>query len=378
MIRFPHKTCFIIGLNNFQSLSIVRNLNDYNIYTVGFDSIHRPITKFSNSLNKFIHYKDENELLELLIYYGQSLQTKVPIFCTRDHHCIFIDENKYILNKYYLYNWQKTKTIKEFINKKEMNELAIKSGLSTPKTFHSTDYDINIIKDKIVYPSIIKPIYTKPNIKGIIINSDNELEMAFKKQIFDEGYIIQEIIEGPETNIFVIGTYSDINGKIIAYGMGQTLRQNPSNFGTKTYLRSFDDKEILKITQQFLKSTQYYGIADIEFKYSTKDNSFKFIEINPRVGSINNFFCSQSIELPMICYDELTDHNIVCLKNNFKSIIWMDIHSDIKLLYMKNWLGRLSWLKELAQTNSFASFNVRDIKPFLYVFIQKIRRKLFS
>ena len=202
--------------------------------------------------------------------------------------------------------------------------------------------------------------------------------MAFKKQIFDEGYIIQEIIEGPETNIFVIGTYSDINGKIIAYGMGQTLRQNPSNFGTKTYLRSFDDKEILKITQQFLKSTQYYGIADIEFKYSTKDNSFKFIEINPRVGSINNFFCSQSIELPMICYDELTDHNIVCLKNNFKSIIWMDIHSDIKLLYMKNWLGRLSWLKELAQTNSFASFNVRDIKPFLYVFIQKIRRKLFS
>jgi len=381
MTNYPTKTCFILGLNNYQSLSVIRNLSKYNIFIIGFDSEEKSISTFSNCLNKFIQYNDENELLELLLHHGRKLKTPIPIIPTRDHHCIFIDKNKRALSKYFLFNWQKNRKIEEIINKKSMHKLAKDSGLDTPVTFFSENDDIEKNKSKLIYPSMVKPTFTKQNTKGIIVKSEKELLSALKDDIFNDGYIIQEIITGVETNIFVIGAYSDIEGNILTYSIGQTLRQNPVNFGVKTYLKVSDNKKILKLTKQFLKHIKYYGISDIEFKYSLKDNSYKFIEINPRVPSFNQFYCSQLIELPIVCYNELMGEKIYfnseSSQRKYKKIIWIDLFGDYKTFYdqyiIKKWIFIFIWFKDVFLANSHSCYNSKDIRPFLNILVKKMK-----
>ena len=151
--------------------------------------------------------------------------------------------------------------------------------------------------------------------------------MSIQENIGTENLIIQKIVDGnfPVQSVCAFSVKGDINGLFVY----EKLRQHPDKFGTGTYLRSIESKNVLKIAQLILKNLDYTGISEIEFILDPTDNKFKVIEMNPRTWKSINFAtqCGQNIVQK---YSDFVLNNKI-EKGDFYTTdkYWTDIFADI-------------------------------------------------
>jgi D-aspartate ligase len=91
-------------------------------------------------------------------------------------------------------------------------------------------------------------------------------------------------MEGPETDIYVFAAYFDKSASPHGIFTGQKIRQYPIGFGTTTMMKTTYKPELVEMSVEFLKKLGYQGLCDVEFKYDRRDDTYKIIEINPRLG----------------------------------------------------------------------------------------------
>jgi len=99
------------------------------------------------------------------------------------------------------------------------------------------------------------------------------------------GWLVQEIVEGPDDDIFCLGGVHTAEGRIEAPVSGRKLRQFPPGFGTAAALRlESPPRELWEYTGILLAALKLDGIFEIEFKRDQKDGVWKVFEINPRTA----------------------------------------------------------------------------------------------
>ncbi len=367
--------CIVIGINNTTGLSIIRDLGSFGVKIIGLDRNIMACGRASKYCSFFKKYSDEKHLLEILEDTGSKLKTKVPIQVASDELVGLIEKNRSILEKYFLFHWQKNIRLTDIMDKNKMVQFAVDAGLDVPLTFFSIKIPIEEIKNKIKYPSVIKPTFTKDK-KLIVINSEEEFKRAVKDPLFTDGFIVQEMICGAETNILVSGNYTNNNGDIIVNSCGKKERQIPRDFGTATTVVSIEDKTLQKLTEKFTRHIQYSGPSDIEFKKSEINGKYMFIEINPRISGINQFYTSTGCHLAYICYLDLkkelngaeSDYGDIKKCVRYISIIF----DFITVLRSYNNISLIKWIKDVFKKDSFAVFSMKDLFPFVIDCINKI------
>lgn len=114
-----------------------------------------------------------------------------------------------------------------------------------------------------------------------------ELEKLRKGLPADRGgWIVQEIVEGADTDIICIGgVRRGTDGSLAALAAGRKLRQFPPGFGTASALHISPDAlmpELLRSTELVLERLGLTGFFEIEFKRDRKDGVWKVFEVNPR------------------------------------------------------------------------------------------------
>src|SRR5262249_8844255 len=57
---------------------------------------------------------------------------------------------------------------------------------------------------------------------------------------------------------------------------------------------------------RLLRELRFTGIAQVEFKYDSRDRQFKFIEINPRLWQWHENAAACGVDFPWIAYQHLT------------------------------------------------------------------------
>jgi D-aspartate ligase len=363
--------CIVLGLGTQTGLSVLRCLGEQGIKVLGFDQLRFPMGRYSRYCDSFIRYSSHTHLHSILMNLGAMHIRKLPIIVSSDTLALFVDEHRDSLSEHYFFNWQKNQSLGNIINKHNMNRLAQEAVIDTPRTWYSDEISLEQFSKEIVFPSFIKPLYTKGRKKGFIIHSLQEFEDTLGLDLFRNGFIVQEFIEGPETNIIVVQTYSDINGKMIAACCGRKVRQLPRDKGISTYIRACNDEQATLQAEIFISHVGYYGIADIEFKKSIIDGRHKFIEINPRVSGFNAFPMAQGVNLPYICYLDLLGRLDEWSVNGEKSetMSWIsfldDVHTFFRFYFPDNPRLIVEWLKNVARADVDAVFSMKDPLPFI-------------
>jgi predicted ATP-grasp superfamily ATP-dependent carboligase len=125
-----------------------------------------------------------------------------------------------------------------FIEKEETHKLAQQCAVPHPKGYlPKTLVELYGIKDKIKYPLILKPVIghefkSRFNKKNFEINDERELFEKFTLCLeCGLEVICQEIIPGPDTNIYKMLTYVNSRGSMSAKFFYRKVRQNPPGFG---------------------------------------------------------------------------------------------------------------------------------------------------
>ncbi len=136
-----------------------------------------------------------------------------------------------------------------------------------------------------IKPAVKENFFYATGAKAWRANTVDELHQMFAKahkQIAIEEILLQEIIPGDGSTQFSYCAFFRDN---VAQGVlvARRERQHPREFGrAATYVETTEMPVIEELSERFLKSINYYGLVEIEYKKDSRDGEYKLLDVKAR------------------------------------------------------------------------------------------------
>ena len=278
----------VIG-GHVQGLGITRIFGKNNIPVALLDDTKINLSRHSKYCSTFIKYK-EGELFEELLKLGKKGRFKDWLLMpTNDSHVGILGKNKKELSYFFKVTTASYKTLQYFFNKRLTYKLASDLNISIPKTWMPNSWN-EIDELDISYPCIIKPavmhtFYSKTKKKVFVCKNEIELKDNYQKALSlipKEEVIIQDIISGNSEHQYSVCFMFDGDKPLVTL-VARRARQHPPDFGNATtFAETVEIPELVENAKKILKKVNYKGVCEVEFKFDTRDSTYKFLEVNPR------------------------------------------------------------------------------------------------
>jgi D-aspartate ligase len=321
-------------------LAVARALAVHDVEIYGTDS-QFSIGRFSRLIRKPFwgwYSQCDGLLLRNLIQFSSEQRLKPVLIPTDDKFMEFVSKYYHRLKKhFFLQGSLNPTTCRKFINKREFYKLCDLHQVAHPRTLFLTG---NETADEILagfqFPLILKPNiihHWKKRLQGrkvILIEDKTAL-----KRILNEyrnylcEMILQEVITGPESNIFIHKGYFNRDGQVLCSFTGRKLRQYPVNFGSGCLVESAPAEEIAHMSVDFLSKLKMHGVCGSEFKYDPVEANFKIIEINIRPQLWDDLMRVANKELLWIAYRDLIGLDVPRDNNQVFGVKWSYLTRDL-------------------------------------------------
>lgn len=377
--------------------SIVRTFYDtYKIKSIVCDYKKRITCYSSFCTHKIVSDPKSNEasFLKEIKKIGIELQKKnfTPvIIATNDEWLIPLSMHRHELEDIFIYSFSEWDTIEKLTIKENLYKYCDELDIKYPKTAVITKGDfeeeLEMKAPLLIKPSeVVKYIELFPGEKrNNIFNNVIEVK-KFAEEKFSKGYsgkfILQEYIPGGIENLYTITTYSDRIGRLKGASIGHKLTQNPPEAGTITSgMIKYDEKLPIK-AKKILEHCKYHGITNIEFKFDSRDNEYKMIEINPRPGMWNYSAYLSGLNLFEMMIDDIIYNKELEYVEGKKEIVWSIINKDTLLKniketnnyqYVKEMIANKAIINPLINSKENAIYKIRYR---IYTALLRIREKL--
>ncbi|RJQ27643.1 hypothetical protein C4577_00845 [Candidatus Parcubacteria bacterium] len=369
-------------LGRFETaLGVVWSLRKYlqgNIYTLDNKKDITYYSRFSKSLFCPNPIENEEKYLDRLFTISKEFEQKPVLFITSDNHLKIVNCNQELLSDYYHFNMASSELLNVIGDKSKLSQLALKNNIAVPLTYTiecKSDLDTILVKD-IIFPLFLKGLDVNSwrqkvhgSKKGYIINSKEELNKRGEAILkLNVPYVLQEVIQGPDTNHYKVCVLYSKNGKQLLNFTLQKIRQNPIHFGVGAVVESIYYPELSDLGTKLFDSINFRGIGSAEFKLDEKDGKLKLIEINTRYWQQNYLATVCGMNFPLIDYFEATDQNYSSVSEFQYGIKWINRFMDFDsfLAYKKeDELTFSSWLKTLKGKKISSNFRLIDPLPAL-------------
>jgi len=371
------KQAFLLG-NHIQSLGIARQLSAIGVRVVLFTESKISIARFSNAVAKSYKFKSLEHLKQILTDVAPREHTM--LIPTNDKMIDFLEKYRSSLEGVFHVGLPDSKTVEIFYDKQESYRFAKEYGIACPDTHYpQTISDAEHVSGRLAYPVILKPrimhtFHKKFGVKAY--KCDNAGELLEKAKKIDEkfgvdGVVIQEYLDGGAETLYSYGVYA-VNGVPVVSLMANRIRQNPMTFGNSTtFAKVCRIPQIKEQAEKILEITGYTGVAEIEFMYDRKTDTYKFIEINTRFWKWHTLsnrlgfgFASawvhslNSVEVPQPQWNE--------------NAAWVERLTDSWVISKEVLKGRLK-LKQVVESykadKEYAVFTWQDFAPFIMYLI---------
>jgi predicted ATP-grasp superfamily ATP-dependent carboligase len=263
-------------------------------------------------------------------------------------------------------------------DKYQQSQLALKAGVAVPNTWVvNGPSDLMQIQDMVSYPVIIKGRDVNAwrdaisrETKVYLAKDPNDLTTIVKR-ILGKGVstIVQEVIQGPDTNHYKYCSYTTADGIILAEFTLQKIRQNPAHFGFGAVIESIYSNELIELGRKLFSGIGFTGVGSAEFKLDQEDNTYKLIEINPRYWQQNSLATECGINFPYINYLDLLNKEQDPVRDFKSGIKWINWFKDFDSYLTYRNEGSLSyrdWRKSLKGEKVYSDFTWDDPLPRLY------------
>lgn len=253
-------------------------------------------------------------LIDDLLALRGSIDHSPLLFLTADRQVRSISEQRERLAGKFRIRLPEPRRIRQLLDKLTFQELAERHGFPVPRAI-----GVHSEKDFVNFCEIRFPAVIKPGSKEVVVDckapraqkvwSQQEAEAACQLILQQEpDLIVQEWVEGSESNIYFCLQYRGENGLTISSFTGRKFRCWPPQTGSTASCTAAPEveSELRHLTKAFFDTTQFVGMGSMEFKRDQRTG--KFLMIEPTVGrtdwqeevaSINGV----NIPLAAYCYE---------------------------------------------------------------------------
>lgn len=330
---------------------------------------------------------ETEEFIKFIKRIGLREGSPFVVFTTNDIWMYPILQYKKELNDILIYPMSDWNIIKKCLDKEKLIEMAVRHGIPCPKSiFPKNTNELRSANKSLLYPAILKPVETVGFMealmwqgRSVIIENEKQLydvaDELDKAKLSKRSIILQEYIPGDVENLYTYTSYSDKNADVKAWSTGYKIRQYPPMAGTITAGKVLPVPELAEIGKKFIKSIEFYGIANTEFKKDAITGEFKLIEINARPGMWNRSAFETGVNLPAIAYEEAVGNKTIYCESSDKELIWVHFIMDAYYAILANnkkgyhnysW-NIYKWLKSIKGKKIDAVFDINDPLPFIYL-----------
>jgi len=353
----------------------------FEVYAVGVNKYEVGLfSRHAKSLGHIDLSKGSDVLLKLLKAFAEEntgIHILIPIV---DEFVEFLSENKKVLSTNFKFHLLENDTSSLFLNKEKFYTLCQETNTPAPKTWTSKmDTSLDTWADTVYYPCFIKPIYVHRwrkvygLQKGFLVHNKDELlnryEEAFRHI---PELIVQEVIKGDDDQIVIFTANFDRDSNPKQIFTGRKKRQYPDGYGTTTCAVSENIDEIKEYAIHILRYVGFRGPCDVEFKYDQRDNTYKIIEINPRIGRWYSLV-AKSGKRPLLSsiLDLANIDTVLEEKEQKNGVFWFFPIRDIFIIMKRSTAEKKKALKDYFSKNkAWSIHDSDDIKPFFIYFLQ--------
>ncbi len=366
------KDIFILG-NHIQGLGIARITKRLGYNVTLLNNSRFSVARFSNTIDKFIKFNNQDDLLNLLMKMENS--GKPLIFPTNDSLVGFLADNYDELSSKYVLSISEKNITDLAFNKRNTYQTAKKAGLPIPESFYPDSIEeLQEIEHKLSFPVIIKPalmynFYKKAGKKVFFCKNKEDLYHNYQealKIIPANEVIIQEMLDGGAKNLYSFASYAK-NGEVKGSFVANRIRQKPMDFGVATtFAITVISERIDELAKKMLKEINYTGVSEVEFMYDSKINDFKLIEINPRTWKWHTMSNKVGINLIEMLIDDINGKEIIPQHNTVENIGWIEQFTDTFILISEMLKGRMKYKdyrKTMRFPKEYAVWDKKDILP---------------
>lgn len=340
----------------------------------------------------------DEDRVQFLLDFGRKLGEKAVLYAVSDDTVLLCSRYRDELSKYFLYVMPDHGTISSLLTKDGLHEVAERHRIPDPAMFQVASLaDIEQVADRLPFPVILKPIFSPswliPEImsmlrdgplsgppKVALCTSLDELRATYRKlSPYDSRMVIQEVIPGDGSRLVYYCFYLDRQSRPLATFAGEKFRVLPVGFGSATYVRSFHDPELDEVSLRLLSATGYKGLGGVEFKKDPRDDRYKLIEFNTRLGLWDCFGKRCGVDIPYTAYCDALERPVAPQRTYREGLFWVDFQRDVRaflILRQRGQLGWIAWLRSLGGVREEAIFSWDDWRPALVALAQLFQRPL--
>lgn len=205
--------------------------------------------------------------------------------------------------------------------------------------------------------------------KNVVLRSADDAR-AFYARFPDvrDRVVAQEVIEGPDSNLWVCHAAFDDHSRMASAFTFRRLRLSPPHYGVTSYAVSERNEEVVALVDRLGRALGYRGPAMVEFKWDPRDSTYRYIELNPRLGLANYFDGRCGPGTAYVAYRLAAGLSVGDVGVQRDGAVFVSLYED---LYSRRHdgetLGAIAadYLRDFGQQHVFAYWSLRDPLPAL-------------
>ncbi|HET9229632.1 MAG TPA: hypothetical protein VFR31_23325 [Thermoanaerobaculia bacterium] len=378
MAGFRNKV-MVIGCS-LTGYAVIRALAKKHLHIIAATYSRKDVAQLSRHVSEVVRSpspEDEEAFVQYLIQnadrWGGALLLE-----TADNAAATLSKHKELLSKHYRLATPDWDVLSVFLEKDRTYALAKQCGIPHPqsKPLHRLE-DING-HSAFLYPCILKPVHSAAfsstfHVKNFEVASDRELLEKFHLCLnAGQPVILQEVIPGPDANLYKMQGYVNSRGELVGRFFYRKLRQHPPQYGIARVGISTDrEPEVERLTEELLSRSNYRGYFSNEFKLDPRDGLLKLIENNCRMPRSCMLSIACGVNYPWLIYQDLVLDQQCDVTQYEVGTYWIDFWTDLYNSLFRRKRERIRLREYIAPYFSgkkvFSDLDHADLKPFLGV-----------
>jgi len=296
-----------------------------------------------------------------------------------DAGSVFVEEHLGALEHDFLLPRQPAGLAQALSSKREMYELCRAHDIPTPlSVFPESEQEVLEHADVASFPTVAKCINAgdaPPSAPRVVIAENREQLLEAYRLMQSPGgqnVMLQEYIPGTPETVWMFNGYFDDRSDCKVGFTGKKIRQSPPYTGATTLGVCLANPTVRETTVRFMKAVGYRGILDIGYRFDQRDNQYKLLDVNPRIGGTFRLFVGpDGMDVLRALYLDLTGQDVPATSHP-TGRRWIVEPLDLasSLTYLRR--GDLTlgaWAGSFRGVREAAWFAADDLRPFLALWI---------
>ncbi len=376
------KPCaIVIGLDGMNGLQTARLLAQRKVPVIAIARDRGHYACKTNCCKKILFADTKSdEFIRTLENLGPQLEQKAVLFPCEDMGVLLVSRHRQSLEQWYHIALPSADVIEMMVDKMAFYEYAQREGFPIPRTLYiHSRAELEIAVNGLTFPCILKPPTSatkkwelNSKLKAYKVTNADELFAVYGRcQSWAEMLLLQEWVEGPESNLFSCNCYFDAHSEPLVTFVARKLRQWPPLIGESSLGEECRDDVILNETVRLFRSIKHHGLGYLEMKRDERTGRYFIIE--PNIGRPTGRSAiaeAGGVELIYTMYCdvlgwELPENRV----QKYEGVKWIYLRRDLQSA-LHHWRrGNLtfrSWWQSMRGRKTDAVFSWTDPAPFCF------------